>query len=82
MGLIFLSAMATSIAGLCGAAGRDEATALGTSLLAMTLSTFLVGLGTLAVGELGGCGVVGGAVLEAVVVVGWVPGGAGRPSRG
>lgn len=53
VGLIFLSAMASSIAALCAEAGHDAATALGTSLLTMTISTFLVGLGTLAVGELG-----------------------------
>ena len=47
VGIIFLSAMGTSIAGLSIEAGRDAATALGTSLLTMTLSTFLVGLGTL-----------------------------------
>lgn len=66
MGLIFLSAMASSIATLCAEAGRDAATALGTSLLTMTVSTFLVGLGTLVVGEWPGAangraGTVGGA---------------------
>ena len=50
VGLIFLSAMASSIAALCAEAGRDAATALGTSLLTMTVCTFFVGLGTLAVG--------------------------------
>ena len=51
MGLIFLSAMGTSIAAMCLEAGRDAATALGTALLTMTISTFLVGVGTLLVGE-------------------------------
>ncbi|GAB4817875.1 hypothetical protein N2152v2_004921 [Parachlorella kessleri] len=51
VGLIFLSAMASSIAVLCAEAGRDAATALGTSLLTMTVCTFLVGLGTLAVSK-------------------------------
>lgn len=47
VGIIFLSAMATSIAGLTADAGRDAETALGTALLTMTVSTFLVGLATL-----------------------------------
>jgi MFS superfamily sulfate permease-like transporter/CRP-like cAMP-binding protein len=47
VGIIFLSAMGTSIAALSLEAGRDAASALGTSLLTMTLSTFFVGLGTL-----------------------------------
>lgn len=51
VGLIFLSAMATSIAGICQKAGQGVATALGTALLTMTVSTALVGLGTLLVGE-------------------------------
>ena len=50
VGLIFLSAMASSIAALCTAAGRDAASALGTSLLTMAASTALVGLGLVAVG--------------------------------
>ncbi len=60
VGLIFLSAMASSIAMLCEEAGRDAATALGTSLLTMTISTFCVGLGTMAVGEQWGPGREGG----------------------
>ena len=55
VGLIFLSAMASSVAALCTAAGRDAASALGTSLLTMAASTLLVGLGLVAVG---GCGAV------------------------
>ena len=47
VGIIFLSAMGSSIATLTLEAGRDADTALGTSLLTMTISTFLVGLGTL-----------------------------------
>lgn len=53
MGLIFLSAMASSIAGLCLDAGRDAATALGTSLLTMSVATFFTGAMTLLVGEHG-----------------------------
>lgn len=49
VGLIFLSAMATSIAGICAEAGRDAATALGTSLLTMSIATFLTGALTLLV---------------------------------
>ena len=51
VGLIFLSAMASSVAGLCTTAGRDAASALGTSLLTMAVSTVLVGMGLVAVGE-------------------------------
>jgi hypothetical protein len=51
VGLIFLSAMATSVAGLVKEAGGDADTALATSLWTMTISTLLVGLGTLFVGE-------------------------------
>ena len=47
VGIIFLSAMGTSIATLTLEAGRDGATALGTALLTMSASTFFVGLGTL-----------------------------------
>lgn len=50
MGLIFLSAMATSIAAICCEAGRDAATALGTSLLTMSVATFFTGACTLLVG--------------------------------
>lgn len=49
VGLIFLSAMASSIAGLCLDAGRDAATALGTSLLTMSVATFFTGAMTLLV---------------------------------
>lgn len=50
-GIIFLSAMGTSIAALTIDAGGNPETALGTALLTMTVSTFLVGCGTLIVGE-------------------------------
>ena len=51
VGLIFLSAMASSIASLCSRAGLDASAALGTSLLTMAVSSAVVGLGLLAVGE-------------------------------
>lgn len=51
VGLIFLSLMASSIAGVCTRAGLDAHAALGTSLLTMAVSTALVGLGLMAVGE-------------------------------
>ena len=50
VGLIFLSAMATSIAAICCEAGRDAATALGTSLLTMSVATFFTGACTQLVG--------------------------------
>lgn len=50
VGLIFMSAMATSIAGTALAAGQSVQVALGTSLLTMTVSTVIVGLATLLVG--------------------------------
>jgi hypothetical protein len=63
-GIIFLSAMGSSIATLCLDAGKDAEVALGTALLTMTASTFLVGLGTLLVGEDGGRDVaLGGRLL-------------------
>lgn len=43
VGLIFLSAMATSIAHLCEKNGYDPHEALGTSLLTLAISTFIVG---------------------------------------
>lgn len=51
VGLIFLSAMASSIASVCSRAGLDASAALGTSLLTMAVSSAVVGLGLLAVGE-------------------------------
>lgn len=57
VGLIFLSAMASSIAGLCSRAGMDASAALGTSLLTMAASSAVVGLGLLAVGERQGAAV-------------------------
>ncbi|KAA6425635.1 MAG: Sulfate Permease Family [Trebouxia sp. A1-2] len=44
VGLIFLSAMATSIVETCSKAGKDSATTLGTVLLTLLLTTFLVGV--------------------------------------
>ena len=44
VGLIFLSAMTTAIAQLCAQQGLDARVALGSSLLTITLSTFLTGL--------------------------------------
>eukprot|EP00887_Chlorella_sp_A99_P004621 scaffold4.g4621.t1 len=49
VGLIFLSMMASSIADQCAAEGLPPAVALGTSLLALTFSTLVVGLGMVAV---------------------------------
>lgn len=43
--------MASSIASVCSRAGLDASAALGTSLLTMAVSTAVVGLGLLAVGE-------------------------------
>lgn len=51
MGLIFLSAMATSIAKLCEENGYDPNEALGTSLLTLAISTFIVGLLIVLVGK-------------------------------
>ncbi|PRW58874.1 sulfate transporter [Chlorella sorokiniana] len=51
VGLIFLSAMASSIASLCSRAGLDASAALGTSLLTMAASSAIVGLGLLAVAK-------------------------------
>jgi SulP family sulfate permease len=53
VGLIFLSAMGSSIAAACTAAGRDAATALGTALLTMSVATFFTGAACLLVGERG-----------------------------
>lgn len=50
MGLIFLSAMATSIAHLCEKNGYDPHEALGTSLLTLAISTFIVGVLIILVG--------------------------------
>lgn len=44
MGLIFLSAMTTAIAHTCREQGLDALEALGSSLLTIALSTFVVGL--------------------------------------
>ena len=45
VGLIFLSAMASSIAHICTNNDRPTAEALGTTLLTLAICTFLVGLG-------------------------------------
>ncbi|KAK9845896.1 hypothetical protein WJX81_005443 [Elliptochloris bilobata] len=52
VGLIFLSAMATSIAGLCTAEGLTAEEALGTTLVTLVISTFLVGMLIVLVGYL------------------------------
>jgi hypothetical protein len=51
VGLIFLSSMATSIADICARASIGADVALGTSLLTMCLSTFVVGFLCLLVGK-------------------------------
>jgi hypothetical protein len=51
VGLIFLSAMGSSIAAACTAAGRDAATALGTALLTMSVATFFTGAACLLVAK-------------------------------
>ena len=50
VGLIFLSAMASSIAQICKDNDRSRAEALGTSLLTLAICTSLVGLGTFLIG--------------------------------
>lgn len=55
VGLIFLSAMATSIVETCSKAGKDSATTLGTVLLTLLLTTFLVGVLIILTGELTSC---------------------------
>lgn len=50
VGLIFLSAMASSIADQCARAGVPDADALATTLLTLTVSTLLVGICTIFVG--------------------------------
>lgn len=66
VGLIFLSAMASSIAALCTQAGLDAASALGTALLTMAISTVAVGLGLIAVAKMRLAGVVQYLPLPAV----------------
>lgn len=51
VGLIFLSAMATSIAVLCEQKGYSREEALGTSLITLAISTFLVGFFIILLGE-------------------------------
>lgn len=52
VGLIFLSAMATSIVEACSKAGKDSATTLGTVLLTLLLTTFLVGVLIILTGDI------------------------------
>lgn len=52
VGLIFLSAMATAIVHEGTAKGIEKADILGTTLLTLTLSTFIVGLLIILVGKL------------------------------
>jgi len=54
VGLIFLSAMATSIATMCADASLPAQTALGTTLLTLTIATTIVGIGTVLVREQAG----------------------------
>ena len=51
MGLIFLSAMASSIAALCAEKGYAPEEALGTSLISSAISTLVVGLLIIMLGE-------------------------------
>ncbi|KAI8107618.1 hypothetical protein M9435_002646 [Picochlorum sp. BPE23] len=51
VGIIFMSGMATSIADYASKEGLSVETALGTSLLTMTVSTVIVGLGTYVVAK-------------------------------
>ncbi len=55
VGLIFLSAMATSIVETCTKAGKDSATTLGTVLLTLLLTTFLVGVLIILTGDFTSC---------------------------
>lgn len=47
VGIIFMSAMATSVADIVHHEGKDVETALGSALFTMTVSTVIVGLGTM-----------------------------------
>ena len=51
MGLIFLSAMASSVAVECQHAGASPEATLGTALVTLTASTFLVGSAVTLVGK-------------------------------
>lgn len=51
VGIIFMSGMATSIADIAAEDGKSVETALGSALLTMTLSTVIVGMGTLLVAK-------------------------------
>lgn len=53
MGLIFLSAMASSVALTCAEEQLSPEVALGTSLVTLTAATMIVGAATVAVGESG-----------------------------
>ena len=51
VGLIFLSAMATNVVDVCHKAGKDSDTTLGSVLLTLLLTTLLVGVLIILVGE-------------------------------
>lgn len=51
VGLIFLSAMATSVAEIGQGMGLSEAEMVGTAMLTLTVATFVVGVMTWLVGE-------------------------------
>lgn len=51
VGLIFLSAMATSVVDACHKAGKDSDVTLGTVLVTLLLTTFLVGVLIIVTGE-------------------------------
>ena len=50
MSLIFQSAMATSIAAMCAAAGYQPEEALGTTLVTLVIATFVAGVLIMLVG--------------------------------
>jgi hypothetical protein len=74
VGLIFLSAMATSIVETCSKAGKDSATTLGTVLLTLLLTTFLVGVLIILTGDITSCCIPEclQAAFAAVLLVGLV----------
>ncbi len=73
VGLIFLSAMASSIATACLEAGQSPQVALASTLVTTALSTLAVGLGTILVGESCVCGVGRGRWRERRERVGACP---------
>ena len=58
MSLIFQSAMATSIAAMCAAAGYRPEEALGTTLVTLVIATFVAGVLIMLVGARVGSGVM------------------------